>query len=109
MTEREAYWSAHLAAIEREGITTRAYAAREGLSVAALYQWRRDLKARRRAQSAKGAGFVAVTVPSVAAKSEPGQSAACRVHVGDGVTLELSAVPTAQWVAALCAELVGGR
>jgi len=36
MTERAAYWSGHLAAIEREGITTRAYATREGLSVGAL-------------------------------------------------------------------------
>lgn len=32
-------WSRHLAAIEAEGITTRAYAEREGLSVASLYGW----------------------------------------------------------------------
>jgi len=108
MTEREAYWTAHLAAIEREGITTRAYAAREGLSVAALYWWRRELKERTRVQAAMGVGFVAVTVPAVA-NAEAGHSTACRLRISEGVTLELSAVPTAQWVAALCAALVGAR
>lgn len=37
MTERGAYWSGHLAAIERERITARAYGAREGVSVSAPY------------------------------------------------------------------------
>ena len=108
MTKRAAYWSAHLAAIEQEGITTRAYAAREGLSVAALYQWRRELKARVRAPSAGSGGFVAVTVPAEAsAKSEP--AARCRIQVRNGVIMEFSAMPPAEWVAALCASLAGVR
>lgn len=108
MTERATYWSTHLAAIEREGITTRAYADREGLSVAALYHWRRELKERVRAPNAGSGGFVAVTVPvEVSAKSEP--AARCRIQVRNGVIMEFSAMPPAEWVAALSASLAGVR
>jgi len=46
MTKREAYESAHLAAIENSGLTTVAYARREGLSAKRLYQWRSRLRER---------------------------------------------------------------
>ena len=38
MSERRAFWLSHLSAIEAEGISTKAYAEREGLSAQALYQ-----------------------------------------------------------------------
>ena len=41
MSERSTFWLSHLSAIEAEGITTKAYAEREGLSPQALYQWRK--------------------------------------------------------------------
>ncbi|MGL1835122.1 IS66 family insertion sequence element accessory protein TnpA, partial [Rhodocyclaceae bacterium SMB388] len=41
MSEKSQFWLSHLSAIETEGITTKAYAEREGLSVKALYQWRK--------------------------------------------------------------------
>lgn len=43
MSERSEFWWSHLSAIEAEGITTKAYAEREGLSPQALYQWRKRL------------------------------------------------------------------
>ncbi|MHB1373060.1 MAG: IS66 family insertion sequence element accessory protein TnpA, partial [Thauera sp.] len=45
MSERSTFWLSHLSAIEAEGITTKAYAEREGLSPQALYQWRKRLVA----------------------------------------------------------------
>ena len=36
MSERSTFWLSHLSAIEAEGITTKAYAEREGLSPQAL-------------------------------------------------------------------------
>ena len=99
MTERAAYWSGHLAAIEREGITTRAYAAREGLSVGALYQWRRALKSRLLATASPTlpGGFVAVTVPPVNGATR--EAVACRLRLAGGVTLELTSLPSAAWLA----------
>jgi hypothetical protein len=104
MTERAAYWSGHLAAIEREGITTRAYAAREGLSVGALYQWRRELKSRMLApETAPPGGFVAVTVPTVSGVTR--DAVACRLQLGGGVTLELTSLPSAGWLASVVEAL----
>jgi transposase len=108
MTERAAYWSAHLAAIEREGVTTRAYASREGLSVAALYSWRRALKEPARLPKAKTGGFVAVALPAEM-NAELVQAPPCRVRIWDAVTLEFPAMPPAEWVAALCVSLAGTR
>ena len=57
MSERSTFWLSHLSAIEAEGITTKAYAEREGLSPQALYQWRKRLVAGGRRSRAKlGAG-----------------------------------------------------
>ena len=100
MTKRAAYWSGHLAAIEREGITTQAYAAREGLSVGALYQWRRALKSRVLATASpapRPGGFVAVTVPPVSGATR--EAVACRLRLGGAVTLELTSLPSAAWLA----------
>jgi hypothetical protein len=43
MTERSVFWANHLKAIDAEGISARAYAAREGLAIQSLYQWRQKL------------------------------------------------------------------
>ena len=106
MTERAAYWLGHLAAIEREGITTRAYAAREGLSVGALYQWRRALKSRMLATASPvppSGGFVAVTVPTVSGATR--DAVVCRLRLGAGVTLELTSLPSAAWLASVVGAL----
>ena len=40
----EAYWRKHLTAIEREGLTTKAYGEREGIAVSSLYFWRQRIR-----------------------------------------------------------------
>ena len=107
MTDRAEYWSGHLAAIEAEGIATKAYAQREGLAVGSLYEWRRRLNGGRRTPTRLqgGGGFVAVQV------RQTGEAMRCTLTIGDGARLELSQLPSPQWVAALCAALcaaVGG-
>lgn len=97
MLDRTGYWSQHLAAIESEGISTKAYAQREGLSVAALYQWRSELKVRGANSAPKG--FVAVKV------TRPERAVRCLLKLRDDVSLELSELPSPQWVAALCAAM----
>jgi hypothetical protein len=67
MTERSVFWANHLRAIEAEGISARAYAAREGLAIQSLYQWRQKLGQTRGTLGANpsvgmGSGFVAVNV-----------------------------------------------
>jgi len=103
MSDRMEFWSRHLVAIEMEGVTTKVYAEREGLSVAALYQWRRRLKAGGQPSSAMatGRGFVPVTVQ---ARSDC--AGCCSVRSGEGVRLKLTQLPSPEWLAALAAAVV---
>lgn len=100
MSERSEFWLSHLSAIEAEGITTKAYAEREGLSPQALYQWRRHLMAGGRRSRAQASGFVPVRIePSMAAR------AGCAVVIDAGLRLECATLPSVDWLAALSAAL----
>jgi len=101
MTERSVFWASHLRAIDPEGISTRAYAAREGLAIQPLYQWRQKLGQTRRTLGADpsvsmGSGFVAVNV------TEPltSQSGVWMLRVG-GLELALPAHPDPHWLVVL--------
>lgn len=100
MSERSEFWWSHLSAIEAEGITTKAYAEREGLSPQALYQWRKRLVAGGRRSCAKLGGFVPIQIePSMAAH------AGCTVVIDTGLRLECATLPAVDWLAALSAAL----
>jgi transposase len=101
MTERSVFWANHLKAIDAEGISARAYAAREGLAIQSLYQWRQKLSQSQRFHGADSAvsmtsGFVAVKVTETMV-SEPGRWM-LRLR---GVELEVSAHPDPHWLVGL--------
>jgi hypothetical protein len=98
MSQGMEYWRGHLSAIDAEGISTKAYAAREGLSAAALYHWRKRMKARE-AVSEVGAGFVALRV------DQGDTPMSCTVVMAPGLRLELVQLPTPAWLAALSTAL----
>lgn len=105
MTERSVFWANHLKAIDAEGISARAYAAREGLAIQSLYQWRQKLSQVQRFQGADSAasmpaGFVAVKVTETMVS----KSAAWLLRMG-GIELELPAHPDAHWLAGLVVAL----
>ena len=102
MSERAEYWSRHLAAIATEGISTLAYAKREGLAVANLYYWRKRLNTANSTDSAPSSGrFIAVQWP------EHNEGNGCQLRIGIGVQLNLPQVPSPHWLAALCLALTG--
>lgn len=98
----QAYWEAHLNAIDAEGIDASAYAKREGLAVSNLYYWRRRLKL-------QSAGDTLATTPPgrsperlfvpVAVGETAAQSGRCLLILTSGVRLELSSLPSPQWLA----------
>ena len=101
MSDRAQFWLSHLAAIEAEGITTKAYGEREGLSVAALYQWRKRFAAGGRASRAQAVGgFV-----SVRPTSQPSEPGGCTMVIDQLLRLECAALPSVGWLAALSAAL----
>jgi transposase-like protein len=88
-----------LAVIEAEGVTTKAYAAREGVPVTSLYYWRRRLKS----EAAGRPAAVAPDTPHFMAMDVGRRraQATCTVTVADNVRMELDAMPSPQWLAAL--------
>ncbi len=99
MSKARRYWSRHLAAIEAQGVTTKAYAARERLPATSLYYWRRRLKGTASepsvAPGTESRRFVAVGVD----RREP--CSGCSVIVADTLRVEVDALPSPQWLAAL--------
>lgn len=101
MSERAQFCLSHLSAIESEGITTKAYADREGLPVSALYQWRNRLVACGGSRRPKaGGGFVAMQL-----KPPAPTSSGCTVVIGAQFLLECATLPNVDWLAALAAAL----
>ena len=100
MSERSTFWLSHLSAIEAEGITTKAYAEREGLSPQALYQWRKRLVAGGGRRRVKLGGLVPVQIePSMTPR------AGCTVVIDAQLRLECAMLPGVDWLAALSVAL----
>lgn len=101
---------AHVAAIKREGVSTSAYAKRHALAVKSLYRWQRKLDDAAAVVTAKvndGRAFVALRVaePVVVERREAG----CTLMLGSGMRLEMTTLPTPEWLAALARATQGVR
>lgn len=99
MEDRRSFWRHHLETIEAEGVTTKAYAEREGLSVASLYMWRSELRREPQvpaANASRVSRFVAIEV-----EQQARPEARPALHLGRSVTLEMASLPEPAWLAAL--------
>lgn len=99
MSKGSAYWMAHVEAIRREGVSTNAYANRHGIAVKRLYYWQRK-GASPAAYSKAGqlGAFVALRVEPLARAPA---AAKCTLVLVSGIRLEMDALPTPEWLAAL--------
>jgi hypothetical protein len=93
--ERSRVWIRHLEKIEAEGVTAKAYAAREGFSVDALYQAKKRLVARGawpRPRTTAEPTFARVKIVTPPMPPAPW---ALRLRLPSGAVLEWSAQPEA--------------
>jgi transposase-like protein len=91
------FWAAHVAAARLEETSASEYARQHGLAVKSLYYWRSKLKK---------SDTTALPLPNskfVALRIAPGvsQQSNCTLALPSGLRLELSALPTPEWLAAL--------
>ena len=110
------YWSRHVAAVEAQAITTRAYAQRHGLVLSTLYYWQNKLKPTAAMQvhceptgaTAQPSKFVTLHVkaPDYAMRA---MATNCTLVLGAGVRLEMTALPDPQWLTALARCTQGER
>jgi transposase-like protein len=99
MKEGLAFWMEHVAAIKREGISASAYAKRHGVAVTRLYYWQRKLRAAAvPAEAIQPRAFVALRVGHAVGARVP---ANCTLVLESGMRLEMMALPTPEWLAAL--------
>ena len=104
-----AYWMAHVAAINRETISTNAYAQRHGIAVKRLYYWQRKLRAAAVAtplRKHQPKAFVALCVAEPVAAPGP---TSCTLVLESGMRLEMSALPAPAWLIALGRAAQGVR
>lgn len=102
------WWQSHLSRIEREKISTKAYADREGLSVGALYHWRKVFKSEQSLDVAcvSSSKFLSVTTCSMETNSTPSTGRAyCELVLPGGIRLEMASLPSARWLAELSLDL----
>ncbi|MEY4368978.1 MAG: hypothetical protein RL564_928 [Pseudomonadota bacterium] len=99
MKKNRAFWTAHIAAIEEEGVATSAYAKRHELALKSLYYWQRKVRlAAAPTKPISPQAFVALRVSEPVADSA---SMACVLVLACGMRLELPALPSPAWLAAL--------
>lgn len=94
------FWRELVKKWEASGQTQSAVAKAAGVSVHTFQYWRAKIQAADADQAVKSSAFVEVAVSA----TQRGEGMQCRIRVGDGVVVELSALPPPAWVRAL-----GGR
>lgn len=105
MSKAKAFWRAHVAASGRSGSRLASYAEEHGLNVGTLRWWRSRLRDEVSASgedppppppSSSSSRFVAVSVMQRAIEPQP---ASATVRIGERVRVELTAMPSPQWLA----------
>ena len=107
MKKSLAFWSEHIAAIKREGISTSAYAKRHDLPIKSLYYWQRKVRlAAAPAKVIRPKAFVALRVGEPVTVSSP---MGCVLVLASGMRLEMPALPSPAWLSALSRSAQGAR
>jgi len=123
-TQRGRFWAGHLEKIEAEGIAAKDYAAREGLSVHALYQAKTRLLAQGALPRTRGSAAPTVHKRPISRDQATSSFArvriiesppvvptpwAVRLRLPDGALLEWAAAPEVNLLAALLERMAGPR
>ena len=118
LTERDRFWRGHLERQAAGAETSKAYAAREKLSISAFYQARMRLTAasawpaaparkRLRPQATSAPLFTRLSLPAPAPSAAA--AAACRLRLASGVVIEWSAPPPVEVLASLALQIATAR
>jgi transposase-like protein len=91
------FWLAHVASAAHEAIPASEYARRHGLAVKSLYYWRRKLQAPGKADAAvQGSKFVSLRIAPDSSRQNN-----CTLKLSSRLHLEMSALPSPEWLAAI--------
>jgi hypothetical protein len=110
-TERDRVWVRHLERIEAEGIAAKIYAAREGLSVHALYQAKKRLRQQGAWPEANGSAVEPTFTRVRLVETAPAAATpwALRLRLPSGAVLEWSVTPGADLLGTLLERVSSAR
>ena len=101
------FWRTHVAQVKRAGVTSKAYAEQHGLSVHSLRHWISRINAESARTAAPQAdAFVALGLEGGASsRTSASAPSGCTLRCRSGWELELTALPSPQWLAGLSVAL----
>lgn len=98
LTAKQQEWIAHLEKAQRQGLSLQEYARRTDIKASSLYAARKWLRKIRPPAASQPVNFTEVCVAGM------GPDDACVLHLAPGIRLQLTALPSPQWLAAVCAQ-----
>lgn len=98
LTAKQQEWVSHLEQAQQQGLSLQEYARRTGIKAASLYAARKQQSKVRHQAAAPSVSFAEVRTTGT------GQAEICVLHLAPGIRLQLSVLPSPQWLAAVCAQ-----
>lgn len=98
LTAKQQQWIAHLEQAQQLGLSLQEYARRIGIKASSLYAARKQLSKARSQTATAPVSFAEVRTTGA------GPAETCVLHLAPGIRLQLSVLPSPQWLAAVCAQ-----
>lgn len=97
LTAKQQEWRSHLERAQQQGLSLQEYARRSGVKASSLYTARKGLGLSR-PKTLPAVSFTEVR------STDSCVDAACTLHLAHGIRLQLSELPSPQWLVAVCAQ-----
>lgn len=98
LTTKQQEWLSHVERAQEQCLSLQEYARRSGIKASSLYAARKNMIDSRPKALPAGMSFTEVR------STESCVDAVCTLHFAHGIRLQLSALPSPQWLAAVCAQ-----
>lgn len=98
LTAKQQEWRSHLERAQQQGLSLQEYARRSGVKASSLYAARKSVSPSRPKALSAGVSFTEVR------STDSCVDAACTLHLTHGIRLQLSELPSPQWLVAVCAQ-----
>ena len=98
LTTKQQEWLSHVVRAQQQGLSLQEYARRNDINASSLYAARKVVSPSRPKVLPSGVSFTEVRT------TEPCVNAVCTLQLAHGIRLQLSALPSPQWLAAVCAQ-----
>ena len=98
LTAKQQEWLAHLEQAQQQNLSLQDYARRTGIKASSLYAARKQMCKAHPQAATTPVSFAEVRI------NGSGPAEVCVLHLAPGIRLQLSALPSPEWLAAVCVQ-----